>query len=121
MGAFDPKVTKNAATADERAEAAVARITLYLNIAAAHLRLEHWKEAIEECDKVLKVDGSNFKALFRRAQALSSRGDHEEALYGIKLALAMEPENADALRKLARFEKNLLEHSKTERKLFSRF
>ncbi len=41
---------------------------MQLNLAAAHLKLQHWKEAAAQASKVLEGDAFHVKALYRRAQ-----------------------------------------------------
>lgn len=42
----------------------------YLNIALCLLKLENYNDAIKFCDKALKMQPNNEKALFRRGQVL---------------------------------------------------
>jgi len=46
------------------------RRSTWLNLAAVELKLQQWKEAHNHAGKVLEMDPSNVKALYRRAQAL---------------------------------------------------
>ena len=45
------------------------RAVVYANIAAAHTKLEQYKETVVACNHALKDDPVYFKALHRRAQA----------------------------------------------------
>lgn len=56
------------------------KLILLLNLAAAQLKQEKYHEAIFFCEQVLKLDQSNFKALYRRAQAYESIKEYELAL-----------------------------------------
>lgn len=52
----------------------------YLNIAAVHLQQHFYGEATIWCTKALKLDGSNDKALLRRARAHMGRHNYEVTL-----------------------------------------
>jgi hypothetical protein len=59
---------------DTAAEADIAsvdrlRVTLLVNAAACHLKLQAWGDAVRDCTRVLAQDTNHFKALWRRAQA----------------------------------------------------
>jgi FK506-binding protein 4/5 len=43
------------------------RLSLYLNIAAAEIHLEHLESALTWCNKALDLDFENVKARYRRA------------------------------------------------------
>ncbi|KAJ3027473.1 hypothetical protein HDV00_011043 [Rhizophlyctis rosea] len=54
-------------------------IALYNNRCAARLKTGHYKEAIEDADEVLKIDGRDVKSLLRRAMAWEGLEKWEEA------------------------------------------
>ena len=49
------------------------------NRALAYLRLDRYKEALEDCDQVLSLEKENIKAKLRRATALKELSRLEEA------------------------------------------
>lgn len=53
--------------------------TLRLNIAQAYIKLNKNYDAIDNCNKVLKDDPSNMKALYRRGVALRKNEDFDKA------------------------------------------
>jgi len=67
-----------------------------LNQAACQLRLRQHREARETCEAVLRSEGSNLKALFRRAQASLGLADFDECLRDARRVLALEPQNREA-------------------------
>lgn len=69
----------------------------WLNLAAAQLKRKQYQEVIQNCDKVLGVDPTNVKALYRRAQAHLANRDLVEAELDVKAGLEEEPGNADLL------------------------
>jgi tetratricopeptide (TPR) repeat protein len=80
-------------------------ITSYLNIAICSLKLEQWKEAESACDEVLKIDDKNVKALYRKAQAISSPSsagpeEYKKSMKLLKSALTIDPKNIVVIQKL---------------------
>lgn len=69
----------------------------WLNLAAVYLKQGNKKKVLENCNKVLEVDGSNIKALYRRASAYLSAQDFLEAELDIKRGLAVDAKNSDLL------------------------
>lgn len=65
------------------------------NWAAVELKRKNWSEAAKQATKVLDMDPSNVKALYRRAQARMGLTEFVEAEIDIKAGLLSEPDNAD--------------------------
>eukprot|EP01026_Neomeris_dumetosa_P027847 TRINITY_DN225_c1_g1_i1.p1 TRINITY_DN225_c1_g1~~TRINITY_DN225_c1_g1_i1.p1 ORF type:complete len:578 (+),score=125.51 TRINITY_DN225_c1_g1_i1:85-1818(+) len=80
---------------EEQADAKEVRKSTHLNLAASLLKLEQWKEALKNCDKVLEKESDNVKALYRRAQAYLGTKDFLEAGRDINRALIVDPDNQD--------------------------
>jgi len=82
------------------------KCALYLNIAACLQKNE--KDSKKEqriiacCSKVLALDASSVKALYRRAKAWADLGEWQEAQKDLKIALEVEPENKALKTELAR-------------------
>ncbi|KAJ7475967.1 TPR-like protein [Mycena latifolia] len=53
---------------------------IYANMSACHLKNQNYKRALETADKALAKNESNFKAMFRKAKALSELGYFERAV-----------------------------------------
>jgi len=47
---------------------------IYANMSACHLKNKNWKRAQETADKALAKNDKNYKAMFRKAKALSEQG-----------------------------------------------
>jgi tetratricopeptide (TPR) repeat protein len=73
------------------------RTTLYSNRAAASLRVGEFREAIVDCDEALRLCASNFKAGYRKAQALMGRECYSEALVLLEALLSREKHSAAIL------------------------
>uniref|UniRef100_A0A665VE92 C3H1-type domain-containing protein n=1 Tax=Echeneis naucrates TaxID=173247 RepID=A0A665VE92_ECHNA len=52
---------------------------LYANRAAAYLNVGLYDQALEDCEKALRLNEGNYKALYRKAKALKEMGRHQEA------------------------------------------
>jgi len=72
-----------------------AKIPCLSNSAACHLKLGQNAETLETCSKVLILEPTNVKALFRKAQAQFNMKDYEEALQTLKEALLHEKDNKE--------------------------
>ncbi|XP_039256082.2 sperm-associated antigen 1-like [Styela clava] len=68
------------------------------NRALVYLRLEQWKEAKEDCNTVLSIEGEgeNLKAMLRRASACKALESFNEAKADLLFVLDKEPNNARA-------------------------
>ncbi|XP_028311266.1 zinc finger CCCH domain-containing protein 7A isoform X2 [Gouania willdenowi] len=65
---------------------------LYANRAAAYLNIVPglYDQALEDCEKALRLNEGNYKALFRKAKALKELGRHQEAYEAVaKCSLAV--------------------------------
>ncbi|KAK1365961.1 peptidyl-prolyl cis-trans isomerase FKBP65 [Heracleum sosnowskyi] len=82
-------------SADEKCQANALQISCHLNNAACKLKLGEYVEASRLCTKVLDLDESNVKALFRRSQAYLKTSELEKANDDIKRALVIDPDNRD--------------------------
>jgi len=80
----------------QKAPAVEVKRTAELNKAACYLKVGDLKGALESCDKVLKEDKTNIKALFRRAKVRHERTDHLEAMKDLRRILELDPKNGEA-------------------------
>ena len=67
------------------------------NRAQCWLKLRQWAEADRDCTAALELDGTNVKALYRRALARKGLGKIDEAAADVDRVLAIEPANKPAL------------------------
>ncbi|XP_062992200.1 peptidyl-prolyl cis-trans isomerase D [Elgaria multicarinata webbii] len=85
--------SKAVAEEADSAKLNAAALTCYLNIAACKLKLSEWQDAIENCAKVLAIDPTNTKALYRRAQAWEATRDYDQALADLQKAQGIAPQD----------------------------
>ncbi|GMH40131.1 hypothetical protein BSKO_08035 [Bryopsis sp. KO-2023] len=93
--------------------------SIWLNLAAANLKLKDSGKVIQHCGKVLEIDSYNVKALYRRAQAHMTREDFIESEQDIKQAIDLEPENKDLVNLHKRMRIQRKAASKQEAKMYS--
>lgn len=84
-------------TDDLKAQSKDLKKSCWLNLAAVQLKLKDYTDVKSNCGKVLQVDPSNIKALYRRAQAYVATQDFLEAEVDVKAGLLNEPQNAELL------------------------
>ncbi|OVA20352.1 Peptidyl-prolyl cis-trans isomerase [Macleaya cordata] len=82
------------------------KVSCNLNNASCKLKLKEFREAATLCSKVLKLEPSNIKALFRRAQAYMETTDLDLAELDLKKALVIDADNGEVKQQLQRL-KNL--------------
>ena len=61
------------------------KMKVYNNLAATQMKLLAYDQAIKSCDAVIKLQPNNVKAVFRKGQALESKGNSAEALTYFKV------------------------------------
>lgn len=94
------------------------KLSCKLNKAACKLKLKDYKEAKELCTKVLEMDSTNVKALYRRAQAHMHLVDLDLAELDIKRALEIDPENRDVKMGYRRLKEKVKEYERRDAKFY---
>jgi tetratricopeptide (TPR) repeat protein len=84
------------------------RIPLWLNAAACLLKEQRFKETVEYCDKVLKKESGNVKALYRRAKARENLGKQEMALADLEAAHRLAKDDGEVLKALVAMRKRVV-------------
>ncbi|XP_071721518.1 peptidyl-prolyl cis-trans isomerase FKBP62-like [Rutidosis leptorrhynchoides] len=81
---------------EEKEQTRALKVVCYLNDAASKLELDElndYKEVRKLCSKVLKIDRTNIKAMYRRAKASLGLADLDLAEIDLKRALEIDPGN----------------------------
>lgn len=73
------------------------RAILYSNRAAAKIKMDLKKEAVEDCSKAIELNPTYVKALLRRAQAQESLEKLDEAFEDYKKILEIDPSHKEAI------------------------
>ncbi|XP_047069159.1 peptidyl-prolyl cis-trans isomerase FKBP62-like [Lolium rigidum] len=103
---------------DEKKQSKALKISINLNDAACKLKLKDYKEAVKLCTKVLELESTNVKALYRRAQAYTALVDLELAELDIKKALEIDPDNREVKVAYKAFKDKLREYNKRDAKFY---
>ncbi|XP_071721517.1 peptidyl-prolyl cis-trans isomerase FKBP62-like [Rutidosis leptorrhynchoides] len=84
---------------EERNQTRALKVACYLNDAACKLKLselnDDYLKVPKLCSKVLEIDSTNIKALYRRAKAYVNIADLDLAERDLKRALEIDPGNRD--------------------------
>ena len=89
-----------------------------LNAAASCVKLEKWKDAIKYADDALKLEETNVKAMWRKAQALRSQGDTDDAKDVVIKAIRLDPKNKALRDELELIRKDFAAQSEKQKALF---
>ncbi|KAL1565746.1 Peptidyl-prolyl cis-trans isomerase fkbp62 [Salvia divinorum] len=103
---------------DEKKQAKALKISCNLNDAACKLKLKNFKQAEKLCTKVLELESTNVKALFRRAQAYMNMADLDLAEFDIKKALELDPNNRDLKVEYKMLKEKVKEYNKKDAKFY---
>ena len=103
---------------DESKEAKDLMLGLNLNLSLCCTKLIEYHKAIEYATKALDINMHSTKAYFRRAQAKSAFGQHEEAIADLKIALEIEPDNNDVKKEINAINAKLKAAKQKEKKAF---
>ena len=85
---------------------------LYGNLAAVATSTKDWPACIEQCDKVLRSDRDNVKALYRKGVALGKIKEFDDAISCLKKAVALDATNVASKRAL----RDVVQAKKTQKK-----
>ncbi|XP_057808471.1 peptidyl-prolyl cis-trans isomerase FKBP62-like [Salvia miltiorrhiza] len=105
-------------TEEEKKQSKALKISCKLNNAACKLKSKEYKEAEKLCTKVLELESSNVKALYRRAQAYMNLADLDLAEIDIKKALEIDPANRDVKLEYKVLKEKIKEYNKKDAKFY---
>lgn len=103
---------------EEKKQAKALKVACNLNNAACKLKLKDYKQAEKLCTKVLELESSNVKALYRRAQAYIQLADLDLAEFDIKKALELDPDNREVKLEYKVLKEKIKEFNKKEAKFY---
>eukprot|EP00898_Chlorokybus_atmophyticus_P000263 jgi/Chlat1/1237/Chrsp115S00751 len=103
---------------EDKKQAKALKLPIYLNDAAVKLKLKQYSEAIKKCSKVLEMESTNVKALYRRAQAHIAQQDYDLAALDINKALGQDEHNRDLLLLRKQMKQLEADQRKKEAKLY---
>ena len=114
------KKGKDIVDEEEDVQIQALEISLILNLAACMLATEQWEAAKSNCYKVLSMQETNTKAIFRRGQALFGMRDYGLALQDLQRARELQPEDKKVLNELDKVKKAYLEMTRKEKDIYSK-
>ena len=82
---------------------------LLTNRALAQFNLKHYQQTVDDCNKVLKVDGTNLKAIYRRGMAKMELGQLDDAINDMKQVEAKDKANKVVKSKINEINKKIQE------------
>ncbi|XP_019188626.1 PREDICTED: peptidyl-prolyl cis-trans isomerase FKBP62-like [Ipomoea nil] len=103
---------------EEKKQSKALKISCNLNNAACKLKLKDYKEAEKLCTKVLELESTNVKALYRRAQAYIHFADFDLAEFDIKKALEIDPDNREVKLEYKVLKEKVKEYNKKDAKFY---
>jgi FK506-binding protein 4/5 len=103
---------------EEKKRSRALKITCNLNNAACKLKLKDYKQAEKLCSKVLELESTNVKALYRRAQAYMNVSDLDLAELDIKKALEIDPDNREVKLEYKVLKEKVKENNKRDAKFY---
>jgi FK506-binding protein 4/5 len=102
----------------QKKEAKALKISCNLNMAACKLKLKDYGEVVKLTTKVLELESTSIKALYRRVQAYIELLDLDYAETDIKKALDLDPNNKEVKLEYKRLKQKQAEQNKKEAKLY---
>ncbi|KAM4633844.1 sperm-associated antigen 1 [Polymixia lowei] len=84
-------------------------VVAYNNRAQAEIKLQHWHNAMKDCQRVLELEPDNIKALLRRATVQKHLGNFQMAADDLRIVLREEPQNVTATKLLIEIDKKIRE------------
>ncbi|KAK9409122.1 peptidyl-prolyl cis-trans isomerase FKBP8 [Crotalus adamanteus] len=110
--------TKVDFSAEEEAELVEVKIKCLNNLAASHLKLDHFEAALRSCNQVLEQQPDNIKALFRKGKVLAQQGEYSGAIPILKAALKLEPSNKTIHTELSKLAKKHADQRNVEAEMY---
>lgn len=96
------------------------QVAANLNLAACYLKLQEFKETLDSCEKVLKHEAKNEKALFRIAQAHFGLANYQDAVKFFSDVLDVNASNKEAKVQIALTKEKIKESTQKEKQLYSK-
>ncbi|KAK1805232.1 hypothetical protein P4O66_019572, partial [Electrophorus voltai] len=85
------------ADSEEISIACEMREKLHANRAASYLNIGLHDQALEDCEKALQLNDSNYRALYRKARSLKELGRHQEAYEAVAKCSMTVPQDASVI------------------------
>nr|AFK48238.1 unknown [Lotus japonicus] len=103
---------------EEKKQSKTLKVACNLNNAACKLKLNDFIEAEKLCTRVLNLESTNVKALYRRAEALMQLADLDLAELDIKKAFEVDPDNREVKLQYKTLKEKVKEFNKKEARFY---
>lgn len=104
---------------EDEKKATSLRLAAHLNLAMCYLKIQEPSPALGNCDKALKLDSTNEKALFRRGEALFAMKEFEGAKDDFQKVIQLYPSNKAAKSQVALCQKRLKEQHEKDKRIYA--
>ncbi|XP_076615292.1 peptidyl-prolyl cis-trans isomerase FKBP5 [Chaetodon auriga] len=94
-------------------------LTSHLNLALCFLRMKEFSQVVENCNKVIELDESNEKALYRRGEARLLRNEFSLAMADFQQVLQVNPSNRAARAQISICLSKIKEHHEQDKKTYA--
>uniref|UniRef100_A0A3Q3XHZ4 peptidylprolyl isomerase n=1 Tax=Mola mola TaxID=94237 RepID=A0A3Q3XHZ4_MOLML len=91
----------------------------HLNLALCYLRIKDLSQVVENCNKVIDLDESNEKALFRRGEARLLRNEFSLAMADFQQVLQVNPSNRAARTQISICQCKIKEHHEQDKRTYA--
>lgn len=105
---------------ENKSKKAEISLSCYLNIASCSVKLQLWRNAINNCTNALEMNPDHPKALFRRGQAYAAMKEYKEAVRDLEKAKVVSKDDPAVVDELQRAKKALEAAKAKEKKMFSK-
>ncbi|XP_071383074.1 peptidyl-prolyl cis-trans isomerase FKBP5 [Centroberyx affinis] len=90
-----------------------------LNLALCFLRLKEFSHVVENCNKVIELDGRNEKALYRRGEARLLRNEFSLAMEDFQQVLQVNSSNQAARAQISICQHKIREHHEQDKRIYA--
>ncbi|XP_061641740.1 peptidyl-prolyl cis-trans isomerase FKBP5 [Phyllopteryx taeniolatus] len=94
-------------------------LAAHLNLALCFLRIQDYSLVVENCNKVIELDASNEKALYRRGEARLLRNEFSLALVDFQHVRQVNPANRAAKRQIVNCQKKMKEYHELDKRTYA--
>ncbi|KAG7494282.1 peptidyl-prolyl cis-trans isomerase FKBP5-like [Solea senegalensis] len=94
-------------------------LTAYLNLALCFLRIKEFSQVVESCNKVIELEKSNEKALYRRGEARLLCNEFSLALTDFQQVLQVNPSNRAARAQISVCQSKIKEYHEQDKKIYA--
>ncbi|KAM3877715.1 peptidyl-prolyl cis-trans isomerase FKBP5 [Diretmus argenteus] len=94
-------------------------LTSQNNLALCFLRLKEYSHVVENCNKVIELDGRNEKALYRRGEARLLRNEFSLAMGDFQHVLQINNSNRAARAQISICQRKIREHHEQDKRIYA--